>query len=187
MGYGERKSAGGQESDGHCVCAGRAASVDHAGDCNLTVDCPSELGSVLANTTKSGPFTVVGVISIFLGDVGPVAILVRVVQRFEDHVEGSLLALIEGGRQTVDPREGRRLLRGRRRGRCGWVLLRRVLPVIDSRCGGRCGRGRGRVGSSRRVAVGMGVSVGVAVGMGVSVGRGVGRGVSVGVAGMGFR
>ena len=106
MGYGERKSAGGQESDGHCVCAGRAAGVDHAGDCNLTVDCPSELGSVLANTTKSGPFTVVGVISIFLGDVGPVAILVRVVQRFEDHVERSLLALIEGGRQTVDPHEG---------------------------------------------------------------------------------
>ena len=79
MGDGERKSAGGQESDGHCVCAGRAAGVDHAGDCNLTVDCPSELGSVLAISAKSGPFTVVGGIVFCIGDVGPVAILVGVV------------------------------------------------------------------------------------------------------------
>ena len=150
MGYGERESAGSHESDGQCVCAGRAAGVDHAGDCNLTVDCPSELGSVLANTTKSGPFTVVGGIVTCIGDVGPVAILVGVVQRFEDHVEGSLLALIEGGRQTVDPREGRGLLRGRRRGRGGWVLLRRVLPVIDSGRSGWCGRVCGRGRSSRR-------------------------------------
>ena len=105
----------------------------------MTVDCPSELGSVLANAAESGPFTVVGGIVSCIGDVGPVAILVRVVQRFEDHVERSLLALIEGGRQAVDPREGRRLLCGRRRGRGGWVLLRRVLPVIDSRGGGRGG------------------------------------------------
>ena len=111
----------------------------------MTVDCPSELGSVLANTTKSGSFTVVGGTVICIGDVGPVAILVGVVQRFEDHVEGSLLALIEGGGQTVDPREGRGLLR--RRGRRGWVVLRRVLPAIfNSRCGGWCGRVCGRGG-----------------------------------------
>ena len=124
MGYGKPKSAGGHESDGHCVCAGRAAGADQAGDCNLTVDCPSELGSVLAISAKSGPFTVVGGTVFCIGDVGPVAILVRVVQPFEDHVEGGLLALIEGGRQTVDPREGWGLWDRRKRGRGGWVLLR---------------------------------------------------------------
>ena len=75
-----------------------------------------ELGSVLVSAAKSGPFAVVGVIIVCIGDVGPVAILVRVVYPFEDHVEGSLLALIEGGRQTVDLHRGR----GHWRGRRGW-------------------------------------------------------------------